>query len=50
MRENVNMLDMYYTKVQIIADVLEKGSSIVQALAIVNNYYNNIDMDKISRS
>ena len=49
-RKNRNMIDINSAEAQIAADILEKGSSFLQALFIVNEYYINQGMDKISES
>ena len=49
-RESTSILDVYCTKAQIVVDIIEKDNSNIQALTIVNEYCNTINMDEFLRS
>ena len=49
LRASTSILDVYCTKAQIVVDIIEKDNSI-QALTIVNEYCNTINMDEFLRS
>ena len=50
LRASTSILDVYCTKAQIVVDIIEKDNSNIQALTIVNEYCNTINMDEFLRS